>query len=456
MSIRSWWQRHWSKPKKKEPDFEPEAVTKENLREFVYLDEVSLRSLLSSLKGDLRDGTSEGANDAYEIEAAASVEASNPLAGKAGASSRFQTSNSNSIQTSRKATVQSWFRDFHAIPDIYLVEKSAPKKPAATIDILKRTDDSSLMVASNDLARGELVEFRVELSADPVYHLGTVTSELAGMADDYPEMFQAGGGAEQLHQLAPVRKVLERLLAGLVPIRAIALDYVVVQLDGTDFVVHKDLINGLDLASEPLEIVGVTELLAYWKDLRRVLFSEAEFTLLARISRTGIQPSWTPVKLADIFREMVPTLVAQINAAGKIPFGQQTDEISPAEIKMGEALSYYATHALTVLGVVIEDADKKRLDDLIKKLRVRVASVSDQHSAFKVLQHWIEDLVSKTLTPEQRFDLREKARDETGLSLFPALEASPTNTSGQTQDGQIEVEAGQERLLDVEIIAIYW
>ncbi|MGJ0203046.1 hypothetical protein NHL51_02630 [Leucobacter sp. gxy201] len=455
MSIRSWWQNRWGKPRKQAPEAKPEEVSKDNLREFVYLDEVSLRSLLSSLKGDLRDGTSEGFNDAYEIEAATSVEASNPLVGKAGASSRFQTSNSTSIQTSRKATVQSWFRDFRALNGIRLVEKALPEAAAVSVETLKRTDETSLMVSSDGLARGELVEFRVELAADPVYHMSTVTSELAGMAEDYPEMFTAGGGAGVLQDFAPVRKVLERLLAGLVPIRAVALDYVVIELDETEYVVHKDLIQDLDLKSEPLQIVGVTELLAYWKDLRRVLFSEAEFTLLARISRTGIQPSWTPVKLADIFREMVPELVPQINAAGKVPFAPQADTASPAMQKMREALTHYASHALKLSGTTLECAQHAELEQLIEKLHVRVASVSDQHSAFKVLHQWIEDHADESITSEQSHDLRENARGETGLTLFPTLEASLANATSQASLEQ-KTRAERERLLDVEIIAIYW
>ncbi|MBC9954737.1 hypothetical protein ICM05_08780 [Leucobacter sp. cx-42] len=456
MSIKSWWQNRWGKPKKQEPEGKSDEFSKENLREFVYLDEVSLRSLLSSLKGDLRDGTSEDSSDTLELEAEAMVEANTPLVGKAGASSRFQTSNSSSIQTSRKATVQSWFRDFRTIEGIRLVEKATPTKAATDIEALKRTDDTSLKVASRDLVRGSLVEFRVELAADPVYHLSTVTSELAGMADDYPEMFAAGGGAEVLHELAPVRKVLERLLAGLVPIRATSLDYVVIQLDGTEYVVHKELIQGLDLNSEPLQIVGVTELLAYWKDLRRVIFSEAEFTLLARISRTGIQSSWTPVKLADIFREMVPQLVAQINAAGKVPFAPQVDETSPVMHKLREALAHYATHALALSGTVLEHPDQAELAYLIETLKVRVASISDQRSAFKVLHRWIEGHVSEGISSEQSYELRETARDETGLSLFPALDTSVANASVQIGSEQKEVQVERERLLDVEIIAIYW
>lgn len=453
MSVKNWWQRRWRKPKQQKPVASPEAVSKVNLREFVYLDEVSLRSLLSSLKGDLRDGSSEEASDAFEVEASTAAEMSNPLVGKAGVSSRFQTSNSSSIQTSRKATVQSWFRDLHAIQGIRLIEKAFPKSAASSVDELMRTDKTSLLASSKDLVRGELVEFRVVLSADPVYHLGAATSELAGMADDFPEMFQAGGGAETIHQLAPVRKILDRLLAGLVPIRAEAIDYSVVDINGAEYVVHNDLIVELDLNAKPLQIVGVTELLAYWKDLRRVLFSDGEFTVLARIAVSGIQRTWTPVKLADLFREMVPDLIKEINAAGKVPFAPQPNVQNSAAIRLGEALSSYAVQALAIQGVHLEQTDEAELAGLIAGLGVRASSISGQRSAFATLQRWIDQRSAEPMTTEEQYGLRERAREDAGLSLFPALENSEgVHSAVESTDPDEE----DERMLDVEVIAIYW
>ena len=157
------------------------------------------------------------------------------------------------------------------------------------------------MVLKTQLQRGKLVEFRVRLGADPVFHLGTMVSEFTAMAEDYPDMFAAGGGLTTLREVQPINKILQRLLAGLVPIRATAVDHVVAEIEGIEYVVHREVIKGLDLRTRPLEIVGVTEQEAYWKDLRRVLFSDAEFTALARISRPGLHDSWTPVKLADLF-----------------------------------------------------------------------------------------------------------------------------------------------------------
>jgi hypothetical protein len=104
-NIKSW----WSKGGKRKNS----ATTSEpgRLREFIYLDEVSLRSLLASQTGDVKDVVSEAISKAENAELAAELSA-DAFIGKGKLNSRYQTSNSRSIQTSRKAIIQSLFKDF--------------------------------------------------------------------------------------------------------------------------------------------------------------------------------------------------------------------------------------------------------------------------------------------------------------------------------------------------------
>lgn len=80
-----------------------------------------------------------------------------------------------------------------------------------------------------------------------------------------------------------------------------------------DFIVHVDAVKELDVETRPLDVVGVTENSLYWKDIRRVLFSEAAFTVLARVGRDGTHNNWNPVKLSQIFKEVVPNIVDDIS-----------------------------------------------------------------------------------------------------------------------------------------------
>ena len=238
MKLIEWFKRRFRKPRRAIETAPGPDTPAPPLREFVYLDEVSLRSLLSSQKGEMTDSTSEESVDALEAEASTTLGANPGLVAKAELASRFQTTNSSTFQTARKATVQSWFRELHRIPGLRLVEVAKPEKPAADIDALASTTDTSLVVSQNALQRGSLVEFRVKLKADPVFHLGTMVSEFSSMAEDYPNMFGADNGLAAIREVRPINKILQRLLAGLIPIRAEAVGYSVVDIGGVEGLVH--------------------------------------------------------------------------------------------------------------------------------------------------------------------------------------------------------------------------
>lgn len=125
--------------------------TRPDLREFVYLDEVSLLSLLSSQKGEITDSTSEQASEGSEGSIDATVGANPGFVAKAEITSRYQTTNSSTIQTSRKATVQSRFRDLHEIDGLRIIEPVVVDRPAENIDSLRRIEDLSRLVLKTQL-----------------------------------------------------------------------------------------------------------------------------------------------------------------------------------------------------------------------------------------------------------------------------------------------------------------
>lgn len=454
MSGSSWWRRLF----RRKPDVVPNQTTADpirpDLREFIYLDEVSLLSLLSSQKGEVTDSKSEQASEASEASIDATAGVNPGVIAKAEITSRYQTNNSSTIQTSRKATVQSRFRDLHVIDGLRIIEPVFVDAPANDIESLKKTVTLSKLATAAELQRGKLVELRVRLAADPVFHLGTMVSEFTSMAEDYPEMFAAEGGLATLQEVQPINKILKRLLAGLVPIRAVAIDYVVVEIDEVQYVAHRDLIEGLELRNRPLVIVGVTEQEAYWKDLRRVLFSEAEFTVFARISHSGLKDSWTPVKLADLFTDVAPDLVEQINAAGRVPFGSASSKPNDSvpDAQLAAALSFYVDSLLREVGKSLESDQKEAVARSIAELKTRSATVSDQTSAFSLLTKSVLEMVGGEVDSAPALELRTAAREAVGLSLFPAAGSLsqatliPPNPLGDDAP----------RLLDVEFVAIYW
>ncbi|WP_343518452.1 hypothetical protein [Sphingomonas sp.] len=442
---------------KRRPTTTPEVVataTRDRpLREFIYLDEVSLRSLLSSQKGEVTDSTSEQNVAGNQGEVATSLGAGGSLLAKADISSRYQTSNSSTLQTSRKATVQSWFREFHALDDLRIVEPRDEVEPFSDVAQIEKITDRSLAIPTAELKRGQLVEFRVRLTADPVFRFGTLMTEFTSMADENPGMFAANNVLGLVTQTAPVNRILQRLLAGLIPIRAKALDHVVVRIGATEYVVHHDSIADLGLEARPLDIVGVTEHLAYWKDIRRVLFSEAEFTLLARVARDGLHDTWTPVKLAALFVPHAPDLVEQINTAGRSSLQEAgVTSIDTNVLLLGAALEHYRDAVVRETGASLEDTQTDELDRSILALRDRTGSTTAQRSAFKALGDLITRMTGSSIDGRRDHELREEARIVTGLPMFPSLSQGTTTMFETSPPATSEA----PRLLDVEVVAIYW
>ncbi len=428
------------------------------LREFVYLDEVSLRSLLSSQTGEMTESKSEQVLDAITAEVNTKI-AANAQVAKAELTSKFQTTNSSTLQTSRKATVQSWFRELHDLPGLKLIEPRTEVAAAKDPEALTLNADISVVAPTSALSRGGLVEFRVGLTADPVFHMGTLVSEFSGMIEDFPEMLSDPETKAKFKEFEPVNKILQRLLAGLIPVRGRALDYRVVAIAGAEYVVHRQACAGLGLKERPLEIVGVTEHLAYWKDIRRVLFSSAEFTVLCRISKNGLHDTWTPVKLADLFSHMAPDLVEQLNAAGKLPFMSKAlpaTVMTPASTnatRLREALRIYVALYLKELGQTLTADQTNEIEREINQIQHLADTASDQRRAFFVIEQALTAATDLTVNPTRNLEFREAARARASVSLFPRLTRNePTIQSAAI----IEDEEVAPRVLDVEVVAIYW
>ena len=66
MSKRAWWRRIFCSQKSVVPHQKTVDATRPDLREFIYLDEVSLLSLLASQKGEITDSKSEQASEGNE------------------------------------------------------------------------------------------------------------------------------------------------------------------------------------------------------------------------------------------------------------------------------------------------------------------------------------------------------------------------------------------------------
>lgn len=85
--------------------------------------------------------------------------------------------------------------------------------------------------------------------------------------------------------------------------------------------------------------------------------------------------------------------------------------------------------------------------------RQRGDTASDQRAAFAAVKDELSDLLQLVLDPSKDLELREESRQASGLPLLPSF-AAPTTLTVENPSTVNEVT--EPRLLDVEIVAIYW
>jgi len=425
----------------------------------VYLDEVSVYSLIASKLGPIATEftDTETATLASEVGGAMGVAAGGA---KASLGAKVQSTEARGSQVLRKSIVQTTFKELYELETPLLkvpTNLAAPQvacPPEAPLAHCLGELGDPWCVDVEQLERGHLVELEVELEAEPIYKNSAIITTMMELMHESPEL-QAVLSLGERGQLESFARILERLLAGLVPIRATALDYRAVEAGDRGFLVHRAVVDQLTghpgiEAAAPLTLVGVAEETLFWKDIRRVLFSSSRYRVLSRIARSGIQDSWTPVKLAHVLADVSPEL-----GAGLDLFNRSVSELAATEgpesaavgAGMVAALESYATAAAEELGQELPAGFTIESLYPVELPRVN-ESVMARREAFQPVTQFFESLSGKKLDPLTAAELRAHTLRQAGLDVAaPALPAP---------DQEPSFSQSQHQYLDVELIAIYW
>ena len=285
------------------------------LREFVYLDEVSVYSILASRKGGIAAEFTESQTASLNSDVGGSLSVGF-AATKAKLDSKLQASHVQGSQVLRKAIIQTSFKELYDIERTSLALSPTDADCVSTVhavaDLEERLDrpiKDAWLVDPNTIRRGELLEVAVELEADPIFRMASIITTFRELMEDNEHLF----GNEiiaQLPQMRSMAQILEGLLVGLVPIRGRLVDYKSTQIGGCDVLVHRLLLEQMPPDTRPkaypVFVVGVTQRDLFWKDIRRVLFSQAQYTVFCRLAISGLADRWHPVKVADVLAGLSP------------------------------------------------------------------------------------------------------------------------------------------------------
>lgn len=290
------------------------VVTAGALREFVYLDEVSVYSLTSSPDAPPPVSMSEAANATSGEVLGTQLEVSAPGLVRSGVSAELTSDRSNGLEVQRHFNIQSQFARLHRLYSesfaLTASNKVANGKPSNDLtEALKTLKEQRRAARVDDLDRGALVELRVELRAQSIFDVSVFIRAAGGLIDRHPELLPVPD-PQAIRQLMDLGDFLSELMENLVPIEGLSTAYRVLEdLEGDPWVVDVSALERIftgSVVSSPIRVVGVAEHECFWKDTRRILHSDSEFDVLGRISRSGLQAEWSPVKLTDAFDRVVP------------------------------------------------------------------------------------------------------------------------------------------------------
>jgi hypothetical protein len=439
------------------------------LREFVYLDEVSVFSLAASRFGALEAEFTQSESESLMASLDASVSASAPLLLQSEIRSGVETTSGRNSQVLKKATIQSTFgrlleEERKSLALLIEPGQAVPRLQDAA-HLLNAFDEGRLgsaMIAHESLRRGRLTELDVELEPESVFKFQAIMGEVFQLAEGMPQLMTALATSTGAQQAAALYPLLDRLLAGLVPLRGRSVSFKTVQVAGRSFVIRNDLLDAVvdpsGLGVDPLEVVGVAEAGLFWKDIRRVLFGGLRYRMLCRIARDSLQPTWSPVKPMDVLGEISPGIRSSWDAAmtGLDTSMRQEQLSAPASSEsdasaesMRRAMIAYCRELASNYGSTYEEAELQRLG-VMALLTPGWASVSDTRRAFTdaadllAVDMGVE--IDKAVARQTRDDVL-RAENLDAMSLTASELATPPNR---------DLPSKRPHFLDCEIVAIYW
>lgn len=442
-------------------------------REFVYLDEVSVLSILASRTGRIATESTESQTSSRSSEVKGSLGVG--LGGtKANLDSKMQSSQGEASQVSRKAIIQSSFKELYDIEHSALALRPASTDHLPNVDstrdlerLLHSPEATGLLIDPSTLHRGELLEVEVDLEADPIFRMATIITTFVGLMEDNEGLFRNAVPA-QLPEIRSVARLLDSLLAGLVPIRGLLVDYKWIRLCCRDVLIHRALLGQMPVEvlphAYPAFLVGVAQSDLFWKDIRRVLFSQARYTVFCRLATDGLADRWSPIKMADVFSgitsdfdEMIRGLGDELMSGFKMgvrsattgPPAEAPSTVLRRNVQDGELLlrkyaeSLGRFHKRDIEPSVIEALARRHTG-----AEHWLSSVDSYRPVFAEVTKGVDDSLGVETPPNVAHDLRIQVLRESSLGETPDLDGSAVNGN--------HLGPRRERFLDSEVIAIYW
>lgn len=254
----------------------------DDLREFVYLDEISVRSLLASTgEGGI---VSETVNEEMRRHRSGSSAGGSVSAGPASVNAKVSEEDEHqrtSVEIRNYDLIQSKFTRLYKsdVVEKKLSLDQIPKK-------VESVDDPFSGLATSELTRGDVVELRVNISANLLFRLYRTIDYFAEAFEN-----QIDSDTEEMLEL------IGSSLGNRIPVVGKAVDYKVVDEEDQKTIKRSaELDNDEAKDAEDLEVVTLLNLDSLWVDPIQTLFNNDRFVIYCRVEDVDID-RWYPLKV---------------------------------------------------------------------------------------------------------------------------------------------------------------
>ena len=408
----------------------------DELREFVYLDEISVRSLLAS--------TGEGGIVSETVDEEMRRRRSGFRGGgKLGTGPVSVNSRVDAERVRQNTTIET--RNYDLIQSKFTrLYQSGVVEKKLSLDQISLEDESAEEpfsgLATADLNRGDVVELRVNLSANLLFRLYQTIDYFADVFED-----QIDSETEEMLEL------IESSLGNRIPVIGKAVDYKVVEEDGKTTIKRSDdLDDGEEENAEELEVVTLLHLDSLWVDPIQTLFSNDRFVVYCRVEDVDLE-RWYPLKVTRAINSLSKPTAKELNQQFRQGLEEARSQLSElrdftdwsagSAAQWGQDIEQYTTSLEDEYDLEISEGEQQQL------LRETMKTVELGHEASQTAQRK-KVLNAYTDAVIEMFDL-DPIDHENRQELRP-------DTSKSIQNGGKAESPDDAFRIEAKTVAMYW
>ncbi|MFC4452089.1 DUF6414 family protein [Halorussus aquaticus] len=406
----------------------------DELREFVYLDEISVRSLLASTgEGGI---VSETVDEEMRRRRSGSRVGGKLGAGPASVNSRVEEEREHqntAIETRNYDLIQSKFTRLYKSD---VVEK---KLSLGQIPLEEAADEPFSGLTTSNLQRGDIVELRVDLSANLLFRLYQTIDYFADVFED-----QIDSETEEMLEL------IESSLGNRIPVIGKAVDYKVV--DGKEKTIKRSsqLSDAEKENVEDLEVVTLLNLDGLWADPIQTLFSNDRFVLYCRVEDVDLD-RWYPLKVTRAINSLSEPTAKQLNQKFRQGLKETRSQLSElrdftdwsadSAAQWGQDIERYTEHLEDEYNLVISEDEQQQL--LFETMEdIEIGHEKSQTAQRKTVLNAYTDAVIEMFELDSiDHEKRQELRVDT--------------TKSNQEDEEIESDSDVFRI-EAKTVAMYW